>query len=852
MSRQLSNLEAETGFHRDSIPDDYLEPEDSEEKYYIELSNKAREIKESYNKTLSTIREALESLAKEKDFDWYKELIPDPQGKLHPTKTSDGFTLNASDSVKSSDFYIREKKLKEEKARVEAKGEESYGSIIDKIKEQQEQDILRKQIFYIETLKTKRAKENKELRAAQNRKIQEEKNKRAQEAQEQKERDRQAQEEQDRIAKAEGEEGKEEDTNDPELETGELPSEENSDSDETTVLEVDNQSDNRRTENPSDPPTPDSPYTREPEKKGGYKVLLSQIGGSLQEIARLANQYRIYEKEFLNKPSLRAYGYLEETWGSYCNEIATYKKHTFQITAFYPKVKNLIPGPYWSIEKDTEVEVALAELTTVKTTGGESEYSTPDTSPKSSPKPKLKIPKLIVGPKPINKGEDGEEEEEEEEEDDSNNNMPNQPRWSDLPRFDPKKHQENDPRSHMFDLKSFLKQHGYKIDFKPEEETAGTENCADIIRLFIASLQGRARDWFEYAFPESEHPSREILKDWLEFTAAFEKNYSLVGSTVVEQQQALRSLKWEPAKQSLDDFITTFIRLMRVMHIDSKTQVGIFSLAMPLAMYPLLAKEETLNGAIEQAKQGVIIGMGVTPMTPILTTPQPAPVEPAKPVPFMPINDPYIPSENRVENKMADSINVLTQTVDNLKSHLDDAMYVTASNNRGNYQPRFQNGNFQPGFQRNNYQNRPQNGNFQSNFQPRFQNRFQNGNQRGRGGFQRGFQGRGRGNFNHYTSPNYGAPRGGPRGGQNQGPGRNGAIINCDFCSIPGHRLAECRSLERLLENRGLRVGRKPNYDPRNPQRNNDRFQYINEAELQEFVNCNIEGSVQQAQDQLK
>ena len=197
---------------------------------------------------------------------------------------------------------------------------------------------------------------------------------------------------------------------------------------------------------------------------------------------------------------------------------------------------------------------------------------------------------------------------------------------------------------------------------------------------------------------------------------------------------------------------------------------------------------------------------------------------------------------------MVDSINVLTQTVDNLKMHMDDAMYATSSSNRGNYQPRFQGRNFQPRFQSNNYQNRPQG----RDFQPR----FQNGNPRGRGGFQgnfqRSFQGRGRGNYNSQYQQNSGTPRGGARGGQ--GPGQSGprTPMNCDFCGIPGHILFQCRSLGRLLENRGLKVGRKPNYDQNNPQRNNDRFQYINEAELHEFVNSNIDVSTNNTHEQSK
>ena len=360
---------------------------------------------------------------------------------------------------------------------------------------------------------------------------------------------------------------------------------------------------------------------------------MNQIRISREDTNKLATIYTQIEADFILYPTVQKYGSIEEVWGSYCTAITKLKSQETEFRIGYPAAKELLPGPALFMGQNKIVKEILHELTNASKVDpdNKSVYSTPDPTPLSSPKvkPKSKSPNL--------EGGDGDGEELLED--------MTTIRWADLPRFDPKKHQENDPRSHLFDLRSFMDQHKMKITFKDDEE-----QCEDIIKLFIASLQGRARDWFEYAFPDSECKDKTSYKAWKNFTSAFEKNYSLVGSTIVEQQQALRSLKWEPAKQSLDDFVTTFIRLMRVMTIDPKTQVGIFSLAMPTTMYPLLAKEQTLNGAIEQAKQGLIIGMGVTPMTPMVTTPQPVQIEPAKPVPFMPVADPYF-VEPRAETK---------------------------------------------------------------------------------------------------------------------------------------------------------------------------------------------------------
>lgn len=175
MSEQLELLEIETGVSREQITPDIIEPTVEERKYYISLGDDFSEAKIQYNTTLEKIQRAYNSLSSEKDFSWYQGLLHDPTGKTFPTKTSDGFSLSTNDIPRSQAYFDRLLGLEQEKVRIGEEREKVCNHISRKLKEQKAQDIIYKQVDYLEEVKEENERLKKEARAAKKKHIEDEK-----------------------------------------------------------------------------------------------------------------------------------------------------------------------------------------------------------------------------------------------------------------------------------------------------------------------------------------------------------------------------------------------------------------------------------------------------------------------------------------------------------------------------------------------------------------------------------------------------------------------------------------------------------------------------------------------------
>ena len=78
----------------------------------------------------------------------------------------------------------------------------------------------------------------------------------------------------------------------------------------------------------------------------------------------------------------------------------------------------------------------------------------------------------------------------------------------------------------------------------------------DVVRKFKASLKCKPRLWFELQYPIPDDEPK-IKKEYEELVSSFITEINPIGSTREQQIMAWRSLKWEPAQESLDDFVYT-------------------------------------------------------------------------------------------------------------------------------------------------------------------------------------------------------------------------------------------------------------------------------------------------------
>ena len=82
-----------------------------------------------------------------------------------------------------------------------------------------------------------------------------------------------------------------------------------------------------------------------------------------------------------------------------------------------------------------------------------------------------------------------------------------------------------------------------------------------------------------------------------------------MGATAEEREAALRNLKWDPNKSSLDEFLFQFRVTVKAADCDPTRQLALFMMAVPLTMYSVLNTATTIDEAMASTKKAV--GMGL-------------------------------------------------------------------------------------------------------------------------------------------------------------------------------------------------------------------------------------------------
>ena len=116
--------------------------------------------------------------------------------------------------------------------------------------------------------------------------------------------------------------------------------------------------------------------------------------------------------------------------------------------------------------------------------------------------------------------------------------------------------------------------------------------------------------------------------------SSFTTEHSPIGSTREQQIMAWKTLKWEPSKEKLNDFVYKFRRVAKELGNDADDNLEVFNCCVPSHLYLYLRGATTIKEAMENIKIACVLG-GVS----VQATPDPTETKTTPVVSFMQMND---------------------------------------------------------------------------------------------------------------------------------------------------------------------------------------------------------------------
>ena len=127
-----------------------------------------------------------------------------------------------------------------------------------------------------------------------------------------------------------------------------------------------------------------------------------------------------------------------------------------------------------------------------------------------------------------------------------------------IPTFDRKG--DSMPHTHMIEFGDFLVNTGSEINDLPKDPQVDDRDdreyhravTKDVVKKFKASLKGKPRLWFEMQYPTPDDESK-TKEEYENMVSSFITEHNLMGSTEEQQIMAWKNLKWDPAKDRLEE-----------------------------------------------------------------------------------------------------------------------------------------------------------------------------------------------------------------------------------------------------------------------------------------------------------
>ena len=249
----------------------------------------------------------------------------------------------------------------------------------------------------------------------------------------------------------------------------------------------------------------------------------------------------------------------------------------------------------------------------------------------------------------------------------------NELKWSlkDIPKFYGDRRQGESASTHLMEFNDFLR--NIEVDLTDETEAVNTK----LIGYFMQSLKGRARQWFDLTFSEV---NRRTFDHWKAIQNAFAQEYNPVGSTREQQIKAWKEMKWDPATESLTDFVYKYKELGKYLGYPEDQMLQSFFCCIPNTMFVYVMNARSLTEAVNTLKKCLALGTSMVPET--KKDAEKTPV-----IPFMMATEAER-IKNNVEKVVEEKVNSLTQAVEGKLETLSVALDKFQSDSRDRQQRR--------------------------------------------------------------------------------------------------------------------------------------------------------------------
>ena len=335
---------------------------------------------------------------------------------------------------------------------------------------------------------------------------------------------------------------------------------------------------------------------------------------------------------------------------------------------------------------------------------------------------------------------------------------------------------------HLYEFDDFLKAARIEV---PNDANLD-DDTSHVINDFVTTLKGKARIWYDMNIPEGE---RATKRHWNQIREKFKAYFYPLGSTKEQRIKAWKEMRWDPIKESIDDFAYKYKELGRSLGLD---EVGIFDnfkACIPGHYFVFVYNANDMSQAVDNLKKCIAAG----PMNPMVnTTPTSVTTQSTTQ------KDDKLKFMAMTEEIHQEIFNQLQDTIEERLGPMEEGMYETKDMIDQVYQMISQGQQQQ--------QNQGQMKFIQG--QGQNQNRFNQGQNR--------FNNRGRG-----QSQNFGQRRNGQQFRQNRN-GFNNKEVFCTFCKKYRHQVGNCIALKAELRKRGYKIagGTNGGYNGTNGQRN--------------------------------
>ena len=136
------------------------------------------------------------------------------------------------------------------------------------------------------------------------------------------------------------------------------------------------------------------------------------------------------------------------------------------------------------------------------------------------------------------------------------------------------------------------------------------------INDFVTTLKGKARVLFDMNVPEGD---RTTLKHWNAIQDKFKAHFYPLGSTKEQRIKAWKDMRWDPAKEAIDDFAYKYKELGQYLGLDEISVFDNFKACILGQYFSFIFNTASMTEAVDNLKKCLAAG-AMVPTTHVNST----------------------------------------------------------------------------------------------------------------------------------------------------------------------------------------------------------------------------------------